>query len=723
MYILHNRLSLLSLLLLASLATMAQTTTTNAATTKRDSLKPQKHIGDETILLQGITVMGRNEARQLRESGMPVSVMTSKELQGTASSMNDVLARVAGVTIRNTGGVGSASRLSVRGLEGKRLGLFVDETAMNQFSNFITLNDIPTDMIARIEIYKGIVPYKFGGSALGGAINVVTKEYPPIYFDASYEIGSFNTHRLNTVFKRTYAPLGLQFGMGGFFTYSANNYYMTLHNLGDLRVRRNHDAFRKGVIAGSIKATKWWFDELKAELIYTATNQQLQGIDLDVREAYTHSQAIATSLKAKRETFFIDGLAFDFEAAFDIGNYGVSDYAKTVYDWFGNSRPSQSPLGGETSTHPYDGHNKNLDGTGKLNLNYTINRHHSLNLNLYEAYTKLKPHDELMDAAYGFRTQFDSYMNSLTAGLSYDLLLFRDRFQSAFTLRSYHYHSSTEKLPSFYVPTPEQVRVTKHSFGWNESMRYRLTPELMFKASYSDEMRIPSDEELVGNGYSILPSPTLKPEHVRSCNLGTLYRRTLKTDGIFEAEVNGFYTHLTDMIRYTPSMVPTLAQYVNVGETTTYGIEGEVKWDVLPWLYTYANATYQNLRDTQRFTEGSTVPNPTYRKRIPNIPYLLGNAGIECHRENLIGKRSNTRFLIDASYVHQYFYDYEMTIYQDRKIPTAITFDTALEHSVMNQTLTFSLKIKNVLNREVVSELNHPLPGRYVAFKVRYLLH
>ena len=100
--------------------------------------------------------------------------MTAKELQGTASSMNDVLARVAGVTIRNTGGVGSASRLSVRGLEGKRLGLFIDETALGQISNFITLNDIPIDMIERIEVYKGIVPYKFGGSALGGAVNVVT---------------------------------------------------------------------------------------------------------------------------------------------------------------------------------------------------------------------------------------------------------------------------------------------------------------------------------------------------------------------------------------------------------------------------------------------------------------------------------------------------------------------------------------------------------------------
>lgn len=158
---------------------------------------------------------------------MPVSVMTSKELEGTASSINEVLARTAGVTIRNTGGVGSASRMSVRGLEGKRLGLFIDEIAIGQMSNFVSLNDIPTDMIERIEVYKGIVPYKFGGSALGGAVNVVTKEYPPIYFDASYEIASFNTHRLSTVLKRTHKPSGLQFGIGGFLTYSDNNYVMT----------------------------------------------------------------------------------------------------------------------------------------------------------------------------------------------------------------------------------------------------------------------------------------------------------------------------------------------------------------------------------------------------------------------------------------------------------------------------------------------------------------
>ena len=37
------------------------------------------------------------------------------------------------------------------------------------------------------------------------------------------------------------------------------------------------------VMAGmSVKATKWWFDEMKFELIFLKTRQEIQGIDLDV---------------------------------------------------------------------------------------------------------------------------------------------------------------------------------------------------------------------------------------------------------------------------------------------------------------------------------------------------------------------------------------------------------------------------------------------------------
>ena len=221
--------------------------------------------------LEGVTIVGHNEIRKMREAAMPISILGTRQLEGTTTSINDALARTAGITVRNTGGVGSASRISVRGLEGKRMGLYIDEAAIGQLSDYLSLNDIPTDMIERIEIYKGIVPYRFGGSALGGAVNVVTKEYPPVYLDASYEIASFNTHKLNFAFKRTNAATGLQFGLGGVLTYSDNNYKMQLQNLDNRIVRRNHDKFQKAMVGASLKATKWYFDEAKLELVFTGT--------------------------------------------------------------------------------------------------------------------------------------------------------------------------------------------------------------------------------------------------------------------------------------------------------------------------------------------------------------------------------------------------------------------------------------------------------------------
>jgi len=680
-------------------------------------------MSSTTVKLNEVTVVGRNEVRRMRESAMPVSVMTFKELQGTASSIDEVLARSAGITVRSTGGVGSASRLSVRGLEGKRLGLFVDETSMGQLTNFVTLNDIPTDMIERIEVYKGIVPYKFGGSALGGAVNVVTKEYPPMYLDASYECGSFNTHRANAVLKRTNQRLGLQFGVGGLFTYSDNSYLMTLHNLDGRRVRRNHDAYRKAVFGGSLKATKWWFDELKLEALYSNTRQEIQGIDTDIREAFNHSSGFATELTLKREQFFADALAFDFNLAYSYAGYGLSDKAMKRYDWDGTAYPPTSPYGGEQGAYPADGHNRSHDLISKLNLNYTLDAHHSFNLNVYEAYTRLLPKDELMEKALGFKANFNSRMNSVTTGLSYDLMLFDNRFQSAFTVKDYFFTSKTRYLPNFYMSNAENINLHRHYIGWNESMRYRLTHHLMVKASFSSEVRTPTSEELIGNGYSVLASTHLQPERVKSMNLGTLYRRFHEQNGLLEAELNLFYSRLKDMIRYAPDVVPAFYHYTNFGEVRTYGIEVDVKYDILPWLYAYANCTYQDLRDVRRWMPESNVENPTYKKRIPNIPYLLGNGGVECHRENLFGvKGSNTRLLLDVSYIHQYFYDFEMSVNQDRKIPTSFTLDAGLEHSMMNNRWTFSLKVKNLTNRDVVSELNRPLPGRSFAIKVRYLL-
>ena len=678
---------------------------------------------DTTVAMKEVTVTARSEIRKLRESAMPISVIGQRQLQGTASNINDVLARTVGVTVRNTGGLGSASRISLRGLEGKRMGMYVDETPMSQLSNFVALNDIPTNMIERIEVYKGIVPYKFGGSALGGAVNVVTKEYPPVYLDFSYELGSFNTHQVSTVFKRTDKKSGLQFGIGGAFSFSKNNYKMTLGNLDNRTVERDHDKFNKVMAGMSVKATKWWFDEVKWELIFLKTRQEIQGIDLDVREAYNHSVSGLTTLALKRKNFFLDGLDFDFDIGYFIGRYGLNDKASNRYDWDGNKLPAVSPYGGEQNNFPSDGRNRSNELTSKLNLGYTIDKHHGINLNVYFDRNSLHPNDSLMDKALGFQSNFPSKMKTLTTGLSYDLTLFDGRFQNAFTLKNFIFSSHSRSIDVYSVRSPEPVKVFKSYFGFSDAFRYKFTDDLMLKGSFNSEVRIPTSEELIGNGYSILASPALKPERTSGVNLGMLYRHLKQDGGLVEIELNGFYNHLKDMIRFTPDMIPTMARYRNFGSVRTRGIELDVKGDVCPVLYLYANGTYQDLRDVRKLTPGTTVENPTYMKRIPNVPYLLANFGAEFHKENLFGgKEQNTRFLFDASYVHTYYYDFEVSRYQDKKIPSALTMDAAIEHSFKNDQWVLTFKVKNLTNRRVVSEFNRPLPGRYIGVKVRYLL-
>lgn len=673
-------------------------------------------------MLEGVTVTSRSEIRKLRESAMPISVIGQQQLQGTASNINDVLARTVGVTVRNTGGMGSASRISVRGLEGKRMGIYIDETPMSQLSNFVALNDIPTNMIERIEVYKGIVPYKFGGSALGGAVNVVTKEYPPVYLDFSYEIGSFNTHQISTVLKRTNHKSGLQFGMGGVVSFAKNNYKMALANLDGRVVERNHDSFKKIMGGISIKATKWWFDEMKWELILLRTKQEIQGIDLDIREAYNHSINYVTALTLKRKNFFLDGLDLDFDAGYVSGKYGLCDKAMHRYDWDGKTLPPVSPFGGEQNNFASDGNNKSNELTAKLNMAYTIDMHHAVNLNIYADQNSLYPNDSLMDKSLGFRANFPSKMKTMTVGFSYDLTLFNGRFQNAFTLKNFLFSSHSRSIDIYSVKEPQPVKISKNFFGFSDAMRYKFSNDLMIKFSFNSEVRIPTSEELIGNGYSILASPALKPERTSGINLGILYRR-IKTDGgLIEIELNGFYNQLKDMIRFTPDMIPTMARYRNFGSVRTRGIELEVKGDICPLLYIYANGTYQDLRDMRKTIPGTEVENPTRNMRIPNVPYLLANFGTEIHKENIFGGHGqNIRLLLDASYIHQYFYDFEVSKYQERKIPTSITMDAALEYSFCNDRWTITLKSKNLTNRRTMSELNRPLPGRYIGIKIRYL--
>ena len=679
------------------------------------------YLKEEPLSLEFATVTAKSEARMVREQAMPVSVISMKQLQGTVSDIQGILAKTVGVTIRSTGGVGSASRLSVRGLEGKRIGFFIDEAPLNDQSDFLDLNDIPVDMIDRIEIYKGVVPAKFGGSSMGGAVNIVLKEYPDHYADLSYTRESFNVNKGQAVFKRNIRGSGLVLGIGGGYTHAGNNYTMESPYVKGLQIRREHDNFQKLLLGGSLKAKKWWFDEVEFEPAYVQTYRQIQGIETDIRQAHTKSRAILLSNKLEKDDFFLEGLDMDMSTAVAYTEYSLVDTARFWYDWNGKAYPTPSPYGGELGNRfPTESFNRKWTLLNKLNLEYLISKNHSVSLNSVFSMADGHPKDDLKEKALGKKIDFDTRMRSWVAGLAYDFHSSDDRFLNSITGRYYWYRTHTFYQNIYVNMPPEEITVNKSSVGFSDAMRYRITPAFMAKLSGGYDVRIPAENELLGDGYSIIPSEKLLPERNLSVNASLLYDVAGTHPSNLQVELGGYYMYLQDMIRYAKGLLG--AQYQNFGEMRTLGAELEVKADVFPFLYLYGNINYQDLRDVREHEEGSTLPNPTKGKRMPNIPYFMANAGLEFHREDLFGGRDqNTRLFADMAFVEEYFYDFEFTGNTKRRIPRSLTFDLGFEHSFMNQRLFISGKIKNLTDARVLSEFNQPLPGRSFAVKLRYI--
>lgn len=667
--------------------------------------------------LEEVTVTGKSEARQTRERAMPISVISMEDMKGIVGNISDVLSKTAGMQVRMSGGEGSSSRLSVRGLEGKRIGYFMDDLALNDNNEAIDINDIPIDFIERIEIYKGVVPARLGGSSIGGAVNFVMKEFPARYADASYTYGSFNTHKANFTFRRN--KNGYKGSIGGYYTHADNDYRMELPLQKGRYINRDHDGYKKLTIGGTFVSTRWWFDEVEFEGIFITSKKEIQGIEYNIQEAESHSKIGVFNNHINKQDFLLEGLRLDMNNALTYSVYQFRDTAKTRYDWDGTPYAPVSAYGGEING--YNSNNKTITVFQRTNFEYVINAQHSVNLSSQYRFARGIPEDTLRSKIVGYQTAFSSKIHNWVAGLSYEFSTPNGKFTNMLTGRFYYYNMQTRLIPNLGVNgnTPELIRNKKSDFGFSEAVRYRFTPEFLVKASVAYDVRLPSEQELIGDGFLIEPAGNLNPEHNTSFNLGFMYDNN-KSNNRFQLEVNAFAMYLKDMIRLTGGTLQS--KFENFGKMRTLGAELEVKWDAARWLYLWGNITYQDLRDTRKYQPGSTVENPTKGDRVPNIPYFFANAGIELHRENFFGgKGQNTRLFADCSYVDEYFYDFEQSIYQERRIPQATTLNAGVEHSFCNRTVFIKLQMNNITGEQVFSEFNRPLPGRNFSVKLRYI--
>ncbi|TAJ12662.1 TonB-dependent receptor [Marinilabiliaceae bacterium JC017] len=697
-------------------------------------------LEESNFRMNEVIVVGENEdnktIKKIKQSPMAVSIIDGRDFKGRVSGVNEILSRTAGIKIRQEGGLGSNAKISVHGLEGNRVAIFINGFALNSPDGSFNINDIAIDIIERIEVYKGIVPAEFGGDGLGGAINIVTREVDCDVLGASIEGGTYGLRKYNLMAKKLFDKPGIQIAAAVMHSEATNNYEMDLTDFDHAldpetysHCTRLNDEYMSRMLFAGITFTKLWFDKIEFEFPWYKNYKGIQAITFDSRSAHRHGTNFMPVIKLEKHDFFVKGLDFKSSFVTPIIESHLVDTTTTMYYWDGQTTPSSR---GETDDHRMNySTDKTKEARHKLNLKYKISDQHTLNLNNQYVYSKNTPNDPYLADYLGFDpSAFPSKMQSNVTGLSHEYFSKNKRLQNLFSIKSYNIDSeifrTTEKLidEAATKQTPAQTTNNSLQFGFNEGVAYEIYNGTRLKLAFEHAVRLPRPHELFGDGLGIIPGHDLKPEKSNNVNLGLLmnHYNMLGTQRL-QFEVGTFYKDVKDMIKLGPTPDGKLT-HDNMQNILIKGFETEIKLDITPQWYVYGNFTYQDLRNNKEFkTDDKTSKNDTYNKRVPNIPWLFYNAGIEYHRSGLF-KKELTRIYYDFSYIHEYHYDWKMSDRKDNefrwKIPSQAIHYAGIQQSFLNNLVSINIEIANIFNQKAYDNHKMPLPGRTIMAKIKY---
>lgn len=675
-----------------------------------------------------LTVHGKTETQEVKEQAFNVNAIETKQFANTTADLNQVLNKTAGIRVREEGGVGSDFNFSINGLSGKAVKFFIDGVPMELMGSTMSLNNIPVNLAERMEVYKGVVPVSLGSDALGGAVNIITNQHVNNYLDASYSFGSFNTHRLALTGQYSTSK-GLIVKASAFANYSDNNYLMRGMEIWDEAqykyvnkdFKRFHDQYKSAM--GQVELgviNKKWADVFFVGLSYSGTDQDIQtGTRQDVVYGVVtkNGHAYNGSLRYRKDNLFVKGLNANVFAAHSVDNYVVTDTSSYKYYWDGSRvKTSLAEIGSAKSIT-----NINRPRTfARANLGYQLNPVHSFNVNYTYDHIKNENYDELLTD----HAEIPGILSKNILGAAYQQNLLGDRLTN--TLFGKLYGLSVQQ--SRYVSTSgeySQANESHNYSGYGLASRFKILPELGVKASFEKAYRLQEVGEMFGNGYTVVANLDLKPESSKNLNIGAYYGLRINKHKLF-IEGSWFYRDANDFIyAVVYKSNSSVSRYENTSKVKVNGIEGDVKYNYGNLLYFNANVSYQNAINNTKYGSGSsTTVEATYLNKIPNQPWLFGNADFSIGRNDVIGKASRLQFNLNSQYVHWFYLTWEAYGSKASKstIPDQYIHNASISNSWNNGRYNLSLECRNFTNALAFDNFRLQKPGRAFSVKLRYFI-
>ncbi|AFH50003.1 Iron complex outermembrane recepter protein [Ignavibacterium album JCM 16511] len=168
-----------------------------------DKLYCQSNDSLNTYSLDNIVVTATKFEIDARYSPNRIEIITSNQINNSnGNRLADILNNSPAVYIKSYGSTASLKTISLNGLGAEHTLILINGVKINSFQNGqIDLSLIPKENIERIEIANNGISSIYGSEAVGGVVNIITKNSNHNLFDNTINVtgnagyGSFNTSR------------------------------------------------------------------------------------------------------------------------------------------------------------------------------------------------------------------------------------------------------------------------------------------------------------------------------------------------------------------------------------------------------------------------------------------------------------------------------------------------------------------------------------------------
>lgn len=692
---------------------------------------------EKEITLEEVVVTATRTEKALEIAPGSVSVVTKGDMEKrTIQAVDQALNTIPGVyNSRSRGLMDTRSTITLRGFPlQKRTLILKDGIALNEaYNGLVIFGGLSPEDVERIEVVRGPFSSLYGGYAMGGVVNIITKMPEKREFLLKSGYGSSWDEGLDNL-RKVYLSYGdkIKDKLSLFLSYGykATNGYPT-----DFNVQRtqptagitgwSYTTDREGntrYLIGDKGDNEWWDDNitLKAGFDFSKTSKinlsfmrTRYEYNYDDPNTYLRDAAgnPVWSYGAIKESSFLSGSGAREQNVYSLSyeteissvkaklSLGLVDQEKNWYTTPG-STATRSGGPGKVSNTPSKGYNADLQFTiplferhiftmgGSLRHGEADGKEHNLTDWKDEtSTTTLAYQSKGKDRTYALFIQDEiMILGNLTVYLGFR----QDWWET--------YDGYANQVGIADYPKNYESR-SASSFSPKAAVVYKPFEKTTLRTSVGKAFRPPTLYELYTTwtlfGVTYAGNTDLKPETTTSWDIGI-------EQGLWKgAKIRATYfeNYMEDLI-YGKTVSPTYQEFINAGKAESKGVELEAEQRFDIGLRLFANFTYNNVKMKENIAKPKTEG-----KRLTDVPERMFNVGAEFEKgpffASLIGRYVSKRYGDDENKdtVNKVYTSWDPYFVADAKVSYKIT-----------KWATASLSVDNVFNRDYFAY--YKAPGR-----------